>query len=272
MNLFEKIFNYQLISRLDEYGTLPITAHERSWLKAMLAHPSAEAAFAPETRTKLQSLLEPVETVAFTESLGEKAKSKERHVYHPLLRLLRRILAKNQGIRMTYRTKNGRVNTGHKGLPYKLEYSMVKKEWYLLWYHFRYQAYMSTRLQSIVSVSEEPVDSGEAAEIRERIEATLEARKETAVIEVVRSYNRELSRILYAFSCFEKEVEYLDQTNTYRIRLTFLADDSEYILSKLRFLGKRVRVMEGERLKQRMYESAVKALSRYGIESVDPLF
>ncbi|MEJ8546942.1 WYL domain-containing protein [Brevibacillus borstelensis] len=266
MNLFEKIFNYQLISRLDDCGTFTITAHERSWLKTMLAHPAAEAAFTTETLNKLRSLLEPAETVPFTESLGEKAKSRERHVYHPLLRLLRRILAKGQGIRITYRTKNGRVNTGHMGLPYKLEYSMVKKEWYLLWYHFRHQAYMATRLQSIVSVSEQPLERHEAAAIRAKIEATLKGRKETAVIEVVRLYNRELSRILYAFSCFEKKVEYVDQTNTYRITLTFLADDGEYILSKIRFLGKRVRVIQGERLQRRMCESAAKALSRYGIE------
>jgi hypothetical protein len=49
MNLFEKIFNYQIISRLDESGVFTITSHERSWLKMMLNHPAAAEAFEPHT-------------------------------------------------------------------------------------------------------------------------------------------------------------------------------------------------------------------------------
>ncbi len=79
-------------------------------------------------------------------------------------------------------------------------------------------------------------------------------------------YNRELSRILYAFSCFEKDVAYLDESDTYRINVSYLSDEREYVLSKIRFLGKRVRVIQGEQLKKRMYESTTKALARYGVE------
>ncbi|GED32207.1 hypothetical protein BCE02nite_33480 [Brevibacillus centrosporus] len=50
-------------------------------------------------------------------------------------------------------------------------------------------------------------------------------------------YNGELSRILYAFSCFNKEVTYNEERDAYRITLSFLMDDREYILSKIRFLG-----------------------------------
>ncbi|HZG79717.1 MAG TPA: WYL domain-containing protein, partial [Brevibacillus sp.] len=81
---------------------------------------------------------------------------------------------------------------------------------------------------------------------------------------------KELTRILYAFSCFEKEVEYLDQVDTYRIILFYLEDDREYILSKIRFLGTRIRVIEGKKLQVRMYESAQKALLRYGIPMRSP--
>ncbi|MNF19149.1 hypothetical protein D3C80_2237120 [compost metagenome] len=46
--------------------------------------------------------------------------------------------------------------------------------------------------------------------------------------------------------------------------LTYLGNEGEYVLSKLRFLGKRVRVTEGSLLKKRMRDSAVKALTQYG--------
>lgn len=66
---------------------------------------------------------------------------------------------------------------------------------------------------------------------------------------------------MYAFSCFEKEVEYADEEDTYRIRLTFLGDECEYVLSKIRFLGMRVRIVDGDKLQRRMRESAAKALA-----------
>jgi len=51
----------------------------------------------------------------------------------------------------------------------------------------------------------------------------------------------------------------------YRVRICLLGDEYEYLLSKLRFLGKRVRVVEGDYLKKRMLESSTKALERYGV-------
>ncbi|MNU09300.1 hypothetical protein D3C72_2557860 [compost metagenome] len=46
-----------------------------------------------------------------------------------------------------------------------------------------------------------------------------------------------------------------------------LGDDFEYLLSKIRFLGKRVRVAEGDYLKKRMLEASTKALERYGVDA-----
>ncbi|MNC15761.1 hypothetical protein D3C75_635900 [compost metagenome] len=72
-----------------------------------------------------------------------------------------------------------------------------------------------------------------------------------------------MSRILYAFSCFEKEVRYDGEKDTYFISLSYLGNEGEYVLSKMRFLGKRVRIVEGNWLKKRMRESALKALALY---------
>lgn len=265
MNPFEKIFNYRLLSRLDDSGTFMVTSHERQWLKTMLRHPSAADAFSPGTLEKLRSILgrEPfIETAVY---VTEKARSADKQLYHPMLRPLRRCLQRSSGVCLTYSTKGGQIVSGQTGMPFKLEYSMVKKEWYLLWYHLRHRALMSTRLQKIVSVSDFVIPPDEAERIRGQIARMLDSRKTDALIEVVPAYNRELSRILYAFSCFEKDVEYDPAAGLYRIRVSFLGDESEYLLSKLRFLGKRVRVVQGDYLQKRMHESATKALARYGI-------
>lgn len=266
MNLFEKIFNYQVISRLDESGAFTVTAHERAWLKTMLNHPSAIDAFTAETRDKLQDLMQLEQMLDVADSFVEKAKSREKQVYHPLISQIRRIMMSDTGIIITFRTKGGRVQTEQIGFPYKLEYSMVKREWYLLWYHLRHHTLTSTKLQHIVSVSTKPLPENTVQIIMADIAKIIESRKEHAEIEVVRMYNMELSRILYAFSCFEKEVDYNHDRDTYLIKLTFQREEREYVLSKLRFLGKRVRVIGGDYLRRRMLESTWRALARYEAE------
>ncbi len=128
---------------------------------------------------------------------------------------------------------------------------------------------MSTRLKKIHAIAAEAVDATRADEIIRKVDSLLESRKSEAVIELVRQYNGELSRILYAFSSFEKDVEYDLNTDTYRVKVTLLGDELEYLLSKIRFLGKRVRVLEGDYLKRRMLESSLKSLERYGVLPMD---
>jgi predicted DNA-binding transcriptional regulator YafY len=197
--------------------------------------------------------------------LVEKAGSREKQVYHHLLRPLSRTILNRNGITVTYEIKGGTVYSNQKGLPYKLEYSMVKREWYLLWYHLRNRSLQSTRLGNIKEVSAEPASHPDAEGIIRKCEHITLSRKSKVVIEVVRQYNRELSRILYAFSSFEKDVEYDAECDTFKVTVCLVGDESEYLLSKIRFLGTRVRVIEGDYLKQRMLQASTKALERYGV-------
>lgn len=265
MNLFEKIFNHQIISRVEDSGTFMVTSHERAWLKTMLKHPSATDAFTNVTLDKLRSILEPDQVMDISLHLIEKARTVEKQVYHPLLRTIRRYIMNKTGIRITYKIKGERVNEDHPGFPYKLEYSMIKREWYLLWYHTGYHSIMSTRLNKVLTVSSEQINPSEADRILKKIEHLLKSRTRKVVIEIVPDYNAELSRILYAFSSFEKKVDYDMEADTYVIVVTVLGNETEYLLSKLRFLGKRVRVIKGNYLKRRMLESSTKALERYGL-------
>jgi predicted DNA-binding transcriptional regulator YafY len=264
MNLFEKIFNFQLLSRLEDTGTFTVTAQERIWLKMMLESAAADNAFDASTRGKLLAALEGEAAYALDEELAEKAASLDKPLFPVQLQKLRHIIRSKSAVRLTYRIKEGRVHTDESGFPYKLEYNMVKREWYLLWYHRRYRALMCTRLLNVEAVEEVEILPSEAERIMADIGRKTDDLKEQAVIEVVRRYNGELSRILYAFSCLDKEVDYDEETDTYLVRLHFLANEREYVLSKLRFLGMRVRVTQGGHLKRRMLESASKALMRYG--------
>ncbi|ULO07397.1 WYL domain-containing protein [Paenibacillus sp. 19GGS1-52] len=263
MNPFEKIFNFQIISRLDEMGSLALTSQERSWLKTMLVHPASTEAFTPDTLSKLNIILDAESSTEVQEIILEKAKTQERRVYHPMLRTLRRIIMQDHGILLSYHFKHGGIKTNQSGFPHKLEYNMFKREWYLQWYNTRHHSLMSTKLQNIISVEETLVPLDQVSALKVTLERLLEERKDYAWIQVVPTFNVELSRILYAFSCFEKSVSFDEDSGIYRIKVNYMRDESEFLLSKIRFLGLRVKIVEGEHLKKRMRESASKALARY---------
>lgn len=263
MSLFEKIYNHQILSLLEDSGAYMITSQERSWLKTMLELPAATEAFTASTLLKLQAILHSEELIN-TEAIIEKARSVENQIYHPHLRCLRRIIMAGAGVKIICTSKGGKNYDNRLGFPYKLEYSMVKRSWYLLWYPLSYKTLVTTKLAHIEAISEAELSEEQVSKTRSHTDKLLEKRKHQAVFEVGRDYNPELSRILYAFSCFEKEINYDTSEDIYRIQLTFSINEAEYVLSKLRFLGKRIRVIENDHLKHRMLESANRALARYG--------
>lgn len=266
-NPFEKIFNYQLSSRLEETGVYTLTSQERSWLKSMLEHPAALEALEPRTIAKLQECVLDEEMSNLLDGLEQKAGSRETQIVHPLLSPIRRIMRNHQGMTIQCRTKKGKLNEPQPGIPYKLEYSMVKREWYLHWYNSTTRSILHTRLCHIVSVEQSRRSRTYYEEQMTRAQKLFEAPRHEAVVEVIRTFNAELTRILHAFSCFDKRVEFDEEERTYRIHLTFTDSEGQFVLTKLRFLGKRVRVVEGRYLKYRMRETARKALALYGVES-----
>ncbi|WP_201007927.1 WYL domain-containing protein [Paenibacillus glycanilyticus] len=269
MNLFEKIFNYRMMAQLEEHGALAVTAQERRWLRMMLEHPEAAAALSTDTLDKLRQCLggSDERNDSLRSVIVEKAGSAVPSLYHPLLRTLRQMIVKKSGMQLRHTRKDGFLLPSQTGVPYKLEYSMVKREWYLLWYNRRTRSLMTTRLRSIHSVEEMPVSGEFFNQAAATLAQQLEKRMQHATIEIIPDYNKELSRILYAFSCFDKQVQYDELSDTYTIKLTFLGDETEYVLSKLRFLGLRVRVTDHPYMKFRMREAAQKSLARYGYSS-----
>ncbi|MCQ4086529.1 WYL domain-containing protein [Saccharibacillus sp. JS10] len=266
-HLFEKIFNYQLSSRLQETGVYALTSQERAWLKSMLEHPAAQEALQPETIDKLQECTIDEEMPNILDRLEQKAGSRETQVFQPWLPTIRELMRQHQSMTIQCRTKKGKLNDPQPGIPCKLEYSMVKREWYLYWYNSQTRSLLHTRLIHIVSLEAASVSQEDYDQQMHRAQKLLQAPRHEATVEVLPIFNPELTRILHAFSCFDKRVEYDEERRTYRIHLTFTFSESQFVLTKLRFLGKRVRVVEGDYLKHRMRETARKALALYQTDS-----
>lgn len=264
MNLFEKIYNHQILSMLDRRDSLLISSQERSWLKRMLDHPGATDAFAAHTFEKLQTILadeQPMNTAGLT----EKARMSDEGLFHPLLRPMNNIIRQSQGITVHFRQLPGSTRPPQTGIPYQLEFSLAKRLWYLLWMPDNHRVLFRTKLESIEAASSVPVAAERVAETRARIRTLINKQKQQARIDIVPAFNGELTRILYAFSCFEREVNYDPEQDIYSVMITFDRQESEYLLARLRFLGKRIRVSGHPYLQQRMLESATLALARYGL-------
>lgn len=265
MNPFEKVFNYQLMNSLDSSGIFIVTAQERAWLKMMLAHPAAKSAFDNATLEKLTTILANDKQMELSTHLMQKGQSKEREIYHPLLRPLRKMIMNQQGMKLSFEIKRGGIHEDISGIPYKLEFSMVKRQWFLLWFHTKNRRLMSTRLDKIVNVSSQEVAIEDLQRVLNHVEQFIQKHKTKAKILINPMFNGELSRILYAFSYFEKKVHYDEEEHTYTIEIQYASNEEEFVLSRIRFLGQRVKVLEGDFLKKRLLEAATKALERYGV-------
>lgn len=266
MNLFEKIFNYELLAQLEQSEMLHITKHERMWLKTMLQHgevSQTEEALPSATLAKLSTILQDDEVIN-TNDLVEKVHHRSGERFPTHLSGIRQAITDRCALRLTYQTRDGRIHE-HVGIPHRLEYSMVKGQWYLHWYRIQVRAKMSTRLCYISNYETLPADAATLQLADEKMNHIVRAHQHTCTIEVVPEYNHELSRILYALSSFDNEVTYDEKADTYRLIVHFLGDESLYLLSKVRFLGLRVRFIDHSFMQSRMLESATKALERYGI-------
>ncbi|WDF52816.1 WYL domain-containing protein [Paenibacillus sp. KACC 21273] len=269
MNLFEKIFSYQLTSVLEEHGTYTLTTQERIWLKTMLDHPIAGEALSADLIAKIIDCIPEEQQLLFQPALVEKAGSHHHHMYHTLIQPLRKSIRQQECVSIQYENKHGQVTGMQPAVPWRLEFSMVKREWYLIWYNLRSQVAMTTRLIRITQIEDLPaIESTQYNQIQQYMEQKATANQHQALIEILPQYNIELSRILHAFSCFEKQVKFSEDTQTYRIHLVFDGSETHYVLSKLRSLGKRVVVLENNYLQWRLFDASTKALSRYGIDQI----
>lgn len=234
----------------------------------MLEHPVASEALSPDLIAKILNHIPEEQSLPFYPALVEKAGSHHDHMYHPLIQPLRHHIRQQQCILIQYENKNGQLSGMQPAVPWRLEFSMVKREWYLRWYHLRAQSQMTTRMIRISKIADMPsIESARYQQIQQYMEQKLLDNQHHALIKIFPQYNIELSRILHAFSCFDKQVTFTEETRTYQIRLHFDGSETHYVLSKLRSLGKRVIVLEHDYLKWRLYDASTKALARYGIET-----
>jgi hypothetical protein len=90
--------------------------------------------------------------------------------------------------------------------------------------------------------------------------------KKTVTLQVLPQYDQELQRFFFAFSCFEKDIDYVKDSKgggSFHIKIWYRLEEEGFILSRIRFLGRFIKVITPVELQQKMRESALKALRNY---------
>ena len=267
MPLFEKINNHTLRQmQLATGNPAPLTKIEKGWLKRMLAEPAAEDLLPATLHEKLRHLLEC--EVQFPNAANLEEKGKTTVGYSPagsLLHGLRTAIRDHRGVRLDYAPGNGDEYQEVFGIPHQLEFSMVRREWYLLWLNPENQPCrpMTMPLRFIRAVRAAAVLEDWEKHQRNVLD-WLEQSQEALVLLAEECYPGALLSVLNAFSCFDTTVASGEQKNTLRLRVRFQADEREYVLQKIRFLGRRVTMEGPDGLRERMRWTAERALERYG--------
>ena len=142
---------------------------------------------------------------------------------------------------------------------------MVRREWYLLWALTidEQEKVVSTPLRYIRNVRK--VEKCPCWQEKQR--QIVELLRETEGVVVLRAeecFSGALLSVLNAFSCFDTQVSTGKDKGSLLLRVRFRADEREYVLQKLRFLGRRVIVESPPEFRERMQKTAEDALARYG--------
>lgn len=276
--MFEKIHSDQLrhslLVRMNETNKflLPISIHEKQWLKAALKNENASLFLTEETKTKLATLLE--ETVEpAVELIREKGRVEpltEQQGITEIHQSLRQMMRNKQGFVLSYQLNDGEILYSE-GFPYKLEFFVQKQQWYVLWVKKEHEEtyLISTPLPNIVEVTSTSIDELEYDRYVQKSKALVEGDKQKATIALnAKLFDRQdidqnRHRIFYAFSCFDKEIVYDEEQHYYEIIVYYRENEKYDLLQKLRFLGNRVIVKEPKELRVAMKNTALDALKRY---------
>ena len=272
MPLFEKINNHEFQQVLLSTDTpAPLTKIERGWLKRMLDLPASEDLLTVALQSKLREVLAREEAFPETAELIEKGKTTAK--YSPagsLLRELRVAIRDHCEIRLSYMRSGGEKYPDVLSVPCRLEFSMVRREWYLIWLdpEMKMCKPVTTPLRFVQEAQIVGVTPNWDGHMR-HFQEWLERSQDIVTLLAQECYPGALLSVLNAFSCFDTQVATGEQKNTLRLSVQCQADEREYVLQKIRFLGRRVTVESPEEFRERMRGTAERALERYFKESAE---
>lgn len=252
----------QFYSRLAHPPQLPVTALERSWLKALLGDPRIRLFLADKQLGHLAQVLRDVQPLYRQGDLlyfdryldgDDYADPGYRRQFQAILAAMR----EGHFLRLAYQPPKGRLRLGdHR--PLRLEYSPKDDKFRIytakVW-HGAFQGYHLLNLSRIRGVG----PSAERYEGRLDLEGWRIRRRcaEPLVLQVTGERNG-IERFMVEFSSYEKQSEYDEATKTCTVKLWYQRDDETEVLIRLLGFGPVARVLSPKHFVDQMRERVLR--------------
>lgn len=252
----------QLWSKLDHPPRLPVTALERSWLKALLGDPRIRLFLTDGQLGHLAEALRDVEPLYRQEDFlyfdryldgDDYADPDYRRRFQAILAAMR----EGAFLRLAYAPPKGHLRLGdHK--PLRLEYS-AKDDKFRVYtakaWHGAFQGYHILNLSRIRDVG----PSAEHYNGRLDLEGWRRRHRcaEPVILRVTSERNG-IERFMVEFSSYEKQSEYDEETKSCTVKLWYQRDDETEVLIRLLGFGPVVRVLGPERFVAQVRERVLR--------------
>lgn len=241
MTIPEQISSNGEWSLLDETGMalikhetyMPPTTLEKRWLKALLLDPRI-ALFNPSNKglEDVEPLFNPNDIVFFDQfSDGDPYQDED---YINKFRLILSALKDNRTLRVLYSLKNGAEKWMNCN-PVRLEYSLRDDKFRLI----------SASKSKVNTINIAKIIQCEIGETFDMVEVKELLHDKRTVELLLKDERQALERVMMQFSVYEKITEKLDD-NTYRVSLTYEAEDEIDIIIRVLSFGPNLKVVGPE--------------------------
>ena len=252
----------QLWSRLEHPPRLPVTALERSWLKALLGDPRIRLFLTDGQLGHLAEALRDIEPLYRQEDFlyfdryldgDDYADPDYRQRFQAILAAMR----EGAFLRLAYAPPKGHLRLGDHQ-PLRLEYS-AKDDKFRVYtakaWHGAFQGYHILNLGRIRDVG----PSAERYNGRLDLEGWRRRHRcaEPVVLRVTSERNG-IERFMVEFSSYEKQSEYDEETKSCIVKLWYQRDDETEVLIRLLGFGPVVRVLGPERFVAQVRERVLR--------------
>lgn len=215
---------------------------EKQWLKHILKNEKLKLFLNDSTITKLEAQLANYEDIISDDALTiNRPCTQLQKVEEPLstnFKLLVRAILENKAIEYSYVTRNHTLLENCMGIPYRMEYSMKEDQFYLISYSLEDKRPIKSLLHGFLDIR--LIDLEGKYDISfDKIQKSIDDKKaKEPIIISIKDINNTLERALFQFSCFERELDYIEEKDIYSLSIFYYEFEREEVLSRIFSLGK----------------------------------
>lgn len=250
-------------------SSVPIQPYkmEKQWLKHILKNPKLKLFLEDVTIAKLKALLADYDNIVSEDALTiNRPCIQLQQVEEGLSRnfkLLVKAILENKGIEYSYTTRSNELLQNCRGIPYKIEYSMKEDCFYLISYSLEDKRPIKSLLSGFKDIKLMDLEV-EYNISPEEIQKSIDAKKAAKPILLrIKDVNNTLERALFQFSCFERELDYIEESDAYLLSIFYYEFEREEVISRIFSLGKHAIVVELEDIKAEIIKRLQQLKEKY---------